>query len=247
MSNEKDTPNRATFSWRWVLTAIFALAIIGLIFANPSHTFHGIPIEPIEPAPDFTLTNYDLQSVSLKDYRGQFVLLYFGFTNCPDECPITMAEWRRVYEILDTDASQVEFLFISVDPDRDTPERLKEYLSFFNPNIVGLTGSLDDLEDIARSYSAFFVEIPITSSAPTPTEEHSHDDMDHDDMDMEDGESHDDMDMQDGESHDHSDLYLVDHTTMIHLIDREGNLLRVYPYYETAETLAEDLVYLLKQ
>jgi protein SCO1/2 len=219
--------------WRWLvlwpLTVLagFALAIvglsaIGLVRARP-YAFHGLPVDPPAPASEFTLIDQNRQLVRLSDYRGRPALLYFGFTHCPDECPITLTTWKKVHAMLDADAAQVGFLVITVDPERDTPERLKEYLAAFSPDFLGLTGSPEEIEAVARAYAAYFVEVPITRAAPATEEAHSH------------------------ESSATEADYLVDHTTLIHLIDRAGNLIRVYPYDAAAEDIAADILYLLDQ
>lgn len=120
------------------------------------YLFKGLTFaEPI-PVPDFRLTNQDLQPVQLHDFRGKVVLLYFGFTHCPDACPMTMARWQAVARALGQDGDQIRFVLVTVDPERDTPARLKEYLGSFNPAFIGLTGSREQLEEVALSFQAFF-------------------------------------------------------------------------------------------
>lgn len=217
----------------WLLSVLagLALAIIGLsvidMFHAHPYVFRGLPIDPPAPAPDFALIDHNRQPAHLSDYRGQPVLLYFGFVNCPDECPATLATWKKVRAMLDADAQQVRFLFITVDPGRDTPERLKEYLAVFNPDFVGLTGSPEDIEAVARAYAAYFVEVPITRTAPATAEVHGHNPS--------------------AEITEAADDYLIDHTTLIHLIDRAGNLIRAYLYDAAAEDIAADILYLLDQ
>jgi len=210
MTAEKDKVDGARYSWRWLVLVCLALVLIGpgalVLNSLRTHSLHGLSIDPIEPAPEFTLLNQDRLLVSLSEYRGRVVLLFFGFTNCPDECPATMAVWRQVDSMLGADADQVTYLFITVDPVRDTPEQLKAYLSVFNSTFVGLTGSMDDIEFVARSYAAFFANIPLAEED-----------------------------------------YLVDHTTLTHLIDHDGNLIRAYPYGTIADDIAADIHYLLDQ
>jgi len=94
---------------------------------------------------DFTLKS-DAGAVSLSDFRGNVVLLYFGYTNCPDACPTTLSQWSKAFKKLTPqELAQVKGIMISVDPERDTPKRLALFVSFFHENIVGLTGSHEAL------------------------------------------------------------------------------------------------------
>ena len=105
---------------------------------------------------DFTLQSAD-GPVALEDFRGKVVLIYFGYTNCPDACPMTMANWARAFEQLtEEEHSKVQGMLVSVDPARDTPETLKEYTSYFDPNIIGVTGSEEELRKIVSLYRSDF-------------------------------------------------------------------------------------------
>ena len=106
---------------------------------------------------DFTLQSAD-GPVALADFRGKVVLIYFGYANCPDACPMTMNSWARAFKLLSADElSRVRGMLISVDPERDTLEMLKEYTAFFHPNIMGVTGSVDELQKVAALYRSDFV------------------------------------------------------------------------------------------
>lgn len=96
-----------------------------------------------------TLINDDGQPVSLTDFAGKYTLLYFGYTYCPDFCPTTLTDYRLVMRALGEDADKVAFVFISVDPKRDTPELLNAYVARFDPNIVGITGDVETLRKVA--------------------------------------------------------------------------------------------------
>ncbi len=133
---------------------LLVLLALGLAGCQP-YTFHGTLLEPPSPAADFALTNQDGQTARLSDFRGNFVLLFFGYTHCPDVCPATLTQFKRVKADLGKDAERVMFALVTVDPERDTPERLKEYLSQFDPSFVGLTGSLADLEPVWKSYGVY--------------------------------------------------------------------------------------------
>lgn len=123
--------------------------------------------EPEAPAPatspatlpsggDFTLAGPQGQA-SLHDFSGRIVLLTFGYTFCPDICPTTLVIWSQVLSQLSAEElRQVQPIFISVDPERDTPARLAEYSTFFHPAILGLSGSTENLRTVAASYGALF-------------------------------------------------------------------------------------------
>jgi protein SCO1/2 len=92
----------------------------------------------------------------MSDQRGRVVLLFFGYTSCPDVCPTTLATWRKVYEALGDDAMNAEFVFVTVDPERDTRERLGLHVGAFNPEFVGLTGSQEELESVYGIFDVFY-------------------------------------------------------------------------------------------
>ena len=104
----------------------------------------------------FKLTNQDGQVVTDQDLKGHPFLVFFGFTHCPDVCPTTLFEVSEILRALGPDANRTRALFITVDPERDTPERLKEYLSSFDPHLRGLTGDLASIKDVARDYRVYF-------------------------------------------------------------------------------------------
>lgn len=108
---------------------------------------------------------------TLADYKGQVTVVFFGFTQCPDICPAALAELSHTLELLDDQADQVQVVLISVDPERDTPEILTEYVQAFHPSFVGLTGTVDQLHNAAQSFKAYYAKSP----GPTP-EQYS---MDH--------------------------------------------------------------------
>ena len=113
--------------------------------------------------------NFSLQSsrnhlASLKDYHGQVVVMFFGYTACPDTCSITMAVLKQVIEKLGKRMDQVQPLFITVDPKRDTPEQMKNYLSFFHPNFIGLTGTKEEILEVAENYGSAYMKNPTIDS-----------------------------------------------------------------------------------
>lgn len=114
---------------------------------------------------DFTLTGPAGTAISLQDYRGKVVLLYFGYTTCPDACPLTLGEMKQVLHLLGEKRPQVQPLFISFDPERDTPAHLRTYLAHFDPAFVGLTGNPEAIAQIAKQYQTLYVKQEVGSSA----------------------------------------------------------------------------------
>jgi protein SCO1/2 len=108
----------------------------------------------------FTLTNQDGQRVTERDYAGRTHLVFFGFTHCPDVCPTTLQQIGDVLQALGPKGRDVRALFIAVDPERDTPAALKTYLASFDPRIVGLTGSPEEVTAAVKAYRAYVRKVP---------------------------------------------------------------------------------------
>ncbi len=108
---------------------------------------------------DFQLTDQHGKPWSTQSARGQVVLLSFGYTFCPDICPTTLATINAALKQLGDDATQVQPVFVSLDPERDTPERLNEYVSWFNPRLIGLTGSAEMLGQVADHYRVRYARV----------------------------------------------------------------------------------------
>jgi len=137
------------------VSVLLAGLAAGLFFFRP-HTFHGTVIQSPERSYDFTLASAT-GDVSLSDYRGKLVLIYFGYTFCPDICPATLANvGQALRSMSESQAEDVQLLMISLDPERDTPEKLTEYVGHFHPSFVGITGSLEKIEETAALYGIFF-------------------------------------------------------------------------------------------
>lgn len=113
---------------------------------------------------NFTLTDQDGWPFQLSSLRGRVVLLFFGYTSCPDACPTTLSKLARVYKLLGQHRERVVTLFVSVDPGRDTPRVLKEYLKYFRVNAVGLTGTKEEIDRVVGFYGARY-EIEKSDSA----------------------------------------------------------------------------------
>ena len=141
------------FPYRALLAGLL-IALLGVILlaACQAYEFNGTEYPDPQPASDFVLDDVSGGSFRLSDGRGKIFLLYFGYTSCPDVCPATLATARLVFDSLGEDAERVAMLFITVDPERDTPEVMSSYVSAFHPNIIGLTGSPETLEAVFEEY-----------------------------------------------------------------------------------------------
>lgn len=141
------------------------------------------PEMPERPLPKLALVadgNFTLQSaagpVSLSDYRGKLVLVYFGYTYCPDVCPTSLAATSEgLKQLTPEELARVAMIFVSVDPKRDTPERLKEYVEFFHPAIVGVTGSPAAIAEVAKRYGVFYAEQKVATAGGGYVVDHSSD------------------------------------------------------------------------
>jgi protein SCO1 len=138
------------------LLLIGVVAMWAIFFAKPA-SFRGTTYaEPYPPASDFALTKADGTSFQVSEMRGKVVLLFFGYTSCPDVCPTTMAELNQALaQLSDEDADKVQMVFVTVDPDRDTPERTQEYVDHFNPKFIGLSGTEAELTKVWSDYGVY--------------------------------------------------------------------------------------------
>jgi len=133
------------------LVLSLALLLAGLV-ACQSHVFNGTEYDNPEMAADFSLRNVEGGEFRLSDRGGEYMLIYFGYTSCPDVCPATLAQAKQIFDGLGDEAKLVRLLFITVDPERDTPEVMANYISVFHPNIIGLTGDPGTLEQVFQDY-----------------------------------------------------------------------------------------------
>lgn len=198
---------------RKVIPLIFVVALVFLVSCGQkepqtqTNTTQEESPQPILldspwPPSEFVLTDQHGNQVNASDFSGKFILLYFGFTNCPDQCPTTLGFWKTVHTQLGSKAEQVEFIMITVDPERDTTERLKEYMSFFDEDFIGLTGTLPEIQDVAEDYRISFRKEPLESDP---------------------------------------EGYQVVHTTQSFLIDKDGQVIVVFPYNTGPTELLETI------
>jgi protein SCO1/2 len=138
------------------LAIVLALAVAGCA----PDKFRATDITGANFARDFQLTDHDGKSRTLPDFRGKVVLLFFGFTHCPDICPTTLAQFAQAAKQLGADAERVQFLFVTVDPERDTAEVLKAYVPAFDSRFLGLTGDLQAIARTAKEFKVIFQKQP---------------------------------------------------------------------------------------
>lgn len=143
------------------------LAIAAFFLMRDTYQPYGtrlLNIRPVE-ANQFTLTAHNGSSKNLSDFQGKVVLIFFGFVNCPDVCPTTLIELGKVYKALTPrEQERVQVLLISVDPERDNLEKLRDYVTFFNPSFIGLTGTPEQIAEVAKKYGVFYQKSAIKSS-----------------------------------------------------------------------------------
>jgi len=127
--------------------------------------FRAIDITGAEYARDFQLTDHNGQPRSIKDFAGKVVVVFFGFTQCPDVCPTALAELAEVKRTLGKDGDKLQGIFVTVDPDRDTPEVLKGYMANFDPSFLALRGTPEQLATMAKDYKVYYKKV----DGKTPT------------------------------------------------------------------------------
>jgi protein SCO1 len=151
------------------LAALFAagLGAACLAACGDGSNWHTIDVAGTLPSLSFAMTRVeDGKLVTEAEYRGKIVLLYFGYTQCPDECPTTLANMASILTRLGPDARQVRMLFVTVDPNRDTAPVLAAYVGNFAPEIVGLRGTPDELARLARRYRVVYSVSPASAGQP---------------------------------------------------------------------------------
>ena len=147
------------------LYGLLCMLTLVLLMVSP---VHGEPLPVYKKlGGNFTLTSHLGEPVSLEQFKGKIVVVNFGYTSCPDICPMVLARLTQLERLLGEKADQVQVLFISFDPERDSQQRLKEYLDYFSPNFIGLTGSETELAQVAKQFGAVYVAQKSESAAGT--------------------------------------------------------------------------------
>lgn len=141
---------------RLIMVFAFCISVVSNVAAESTATkstaLKSGVFDPPRMAPDFSLPSSRDNQFTLSEQRGKLLVLGFGFTNCPNVCPMTLANLAQVYKNLGALAGQVQVVYMTVDPERDTPARLREYLTNFNSHFVGVTGSADELAAVRQAY-----------------------------------------------------------------------------------------------
>jgi protein SCO1/2 len=146
----------------------------------------------------FHLVDHTGKAVTEQDFRGRYMLIYFGYSFCPDVCPTTLGVMAEALQKLGSDSSRVVPIFITIDPERDTPELLKGYVGNFGPTFIGLTGTPDQIAQVARAYRVYYQKVPSKDGAP----------------------------------------YLMDHSSIVYLLDRNGRFVTHFTHEAKAEQIA---------
>jgi protein SCO1/2 len=131
-----------------------------MILSPLKTAFKNTDITGLEYAKDFALTDHNGKVRTLGDFKGKAVLVFFGFTHCPDVCPTTLAEMANVMKQLGPQADRLQVLFVTVDPERDTPALLSKYVPAFDPRFIGLTGDKAAIEKVAKEFKVFYQKVP---------------------------------------------------------------------------------------
>ena len=137
-------------------TLLLALALLaGAASAAEDPTLEAGVFEPARAAPDFSLRGSDSTELKLSRYRGKVVVLAFGFSSCPDVCPVTLAVLAEARKKLGAEGSDLQVIYVTVDPEQDDAKRLREYLAAFDPTFIGGTGEAEQLAAVRDSYGIF--------------------------------------------------------------------------------------------
>ena len=143
-----------------VAAAPLALLVLAGCQRGQTPSFKGIDITGAEYAKALDLKDTEGRERHLSDFKGKVVVVFFGFTQCPDVCPTTMVELANVKKALGADGQRVQGIFVTVDPERDTADVLKAYVSNFSPDFIALRGSLEETQAAAKQFKVFFAKVP---------------------------------------------------------------------------------------
>jgi protein SCO1/2 len=165
--------NKRQWMQRVLLHTFLVYGLVGLGGCDKDQPqFHGVDITGADYAHDFKLTDHNGQPRSLQDFRGKVVIVFFGYTQCPDVCPTSMQELAEVKRLLGPEGDKFQGLFITVDPERDTPELLKAYMANFDPGFLALRGSPEQTAAVAKDFKIYYKRVE-GKTASSYTMDHS--------------------------------------------------------------------------
>lgn len=212
MQSDKATQSRNAHMYARltrILAVGLAVAVVGTVavvlwqkFGPRPGPQYGVVVNASKPIDDFQLDSTLGHRVALGDFGDRYTMLYFGYTTCPDICPTTLADMGKAQALLGDAADRVQMFFVTVDPERDTLERMRDYLVYFGKNIIGLRGSLEETETIAGQFGVVYQKQYASASATD---------------------------------------YLIDHSSVVLVLDPQRRPLVMFPFGVTAEQMASDL------
>lgn len=156
--------------WLRVLAFVAVALLAGCGEQKPA--FSSIDITGADYGKNFALTDHNGQVRHLSDFAGKVVVVFFGYTQCPDVCPTTLAELAEVKKLLGKDGDRLQALFVTVDPERDTPDLLKAYMANFDPSFLALRPTPEELPAVAKDFKIYYKKVP-GASATSYTMDHS--------------------------------------------------------------------------
>jgi protein SCO1/2 len=144
------------------LLARLAVIVLAAMLAACSDAprFNNVDITGANYAKDFRLTDFNGKPRSLADFKGKIVVVFFGYTQCPDVCPTTMTDMAEVKRRLGPDGDKLQVIFVTLDPERDTPQVLAQYVPAFDPSFLALYGNRDETAAIAKDFKVFYQKVP---------------------------------------------------------------------------------------
>ena len=156
--------------WRWSAYVLLCM----LIACTPDKpVFKSIDLTGANYAQGFDLPDQFGQQRTLADFKGKVVVVFFGYTQCPDFCPTTLSEWLQVKKALADKGDLLQAVFITLDPERDTPDLLKAYMANFDPSFLALIPKPQDLPELAKNFKVYYKKIPLSDRADTYSMDHS--------------------------------------------------------------------------
>ena len=150
---------------RGVLAAATVWGALTLSGCEDAPSFHGIDITGADYATGFDLTDHNGQRRTLQDFAGKVVVVFFGYTQCPDVCPTSLAELAQTKQLLGKQGDKLQGLFVTIDPERDTPEVMKAYMAAFDPSFLALYAADGQLPEVAKAFRIYYKKV----DGPTPT------------------------------------------------------------------------------